>query len=175
MVAPRSCPDRLVFGERINRYQLLTSFGATLEQAVDLDALLPRLAGTVHRGLGAAWVRVSLRGERPGSWLPEPMGLAGTPSGSADLVEELRHHDEVVGRIECGPTEGGYDEADRELLTVLAGQAATAIRFRLPMWVIKTSESMNASAPSTAAGRRSGLSGHIRRRQIYIPRPAKKK
>ena len=122
-----SLADRLVFGERINRYHLLTAFGATLEQAVDLDALLPRLAGTVRRGLGAAWVRVSLRGERPGSWLPEPLGVAGTPSGSADLVEELRHHDEVVGRIECGPSEGGYDEADRELLTVLAGQAATAI------------------------------------------------
>src|SRR5262245_31446409 len=122
-----SLADRMVFGERINRYHLVTSFGASLEQAVDLDALLPRLADTVHRGLGAAWVRVSLRGEQPDSWLPEPLGLAGTQSGSANLIEELRHHDEVVGRIECGPSEGGYDQADRELLAVLAGQAATAI------------------------------------------------
>jgi len=119
--------DRWVFGERINRYQLLTSFGATLEQTVDLAELLPRLAATVRRGLGAAWVRVSLRGDKPETWLAEPQGVAGSPSGTAVLTEELRHDDEVVGRIECGPGEGGYDTADRELLATLAGQAATAI------------------------------------------------
>jgi signal transduction histidine kinase len=118
--------DRWVFGERINRYQLLTSFGATLEQTADLADLLPHLAETVHRGLGAAWVRVSLRGEQADSWLAEPQGVAGAPVGTAELTEELRHADEVVGRIECGPSEG-YDQADRELLATLSGQAATAI------------------------------------------------
>jgi signal transduction histidine kinase len=119
--------DRWVFGERIDRYQLLTSFGATLEQTVDLADLLPRLAETVRRGLGGTWVRVSLRGEQTDSWLAEPHGVAGTLSGSAELTAELRHADEVVGRIECGPSDGGYDLADRELLATLSGQAATAI------------------------------------------------
>lgn len=119
--------DRWVFGERINRYQLLTSFGTTLEQTVDLTELLPRLAEAVRRGLGTAWVRVSLRGHEAGSWLSEPLGVAGTPTGPAVLNEDLRHHHDVVGRIECGPSAGGYDQADRELLAVLAGQAATAI------------------------------------------------
>jgi signal transduction histidine kinase len=119
--------DRLVFGERINRYQLLTSFGATLEQTADLADLLPRLARTVQRGLGATWVRVSLRGEQADSWLAEPQGVAGAPVGTVEITEELRHADEVVGRIECGPSDGGYDQADRELLATLSGQAATAI------------------------------------------------
>ena len=78
-----SLADRWVFGERINRYQLLTSFGTTLEQTVDLTELLPRLAETVRRGLGAEWVRVSLRGELADSWLAELPGIAGSPSGAA--------------------------------------------------------------------------------------------
>jgi signal transduction histidine kinase len=122
-----SLADRWVFGERINRYQLVTSFGTTLEQTVDLNELLPRLAETVRRGLGAAWARVSLRGEVADSWLAEPQGVAGAPSGTTELTQELRHDDEVIGRIECGPSEGGYDAADRELLATLSGQAATAI------------------------------------------------
>ena len=119
--------DRWVFGERANRYQLVTSFGATLEQTVDLDELLPRLATTLRDGLRASWVRVSLRGGDSGTWLSMPRGTAGTVSGEAVLVEQLRHGDEVVGRIECGAGDGGFDQADRELLSVLAGQAATAI------------------------------------------------
>jgi signal transduction histidine kinase len=122
-----SLADRWAFGERANRYQLVSSFGATLEQAVDLDELLPRLADTVRRGLGAAWVRVRLRGDDPGSWLSAPTGTSGTPAGEPAIIEELRHQDEIVGRIECGARDEGYDEADRELLAVLAGQAATAI------------------------------------------------
>jgi hypothetical protein len=35
--------------------------------------------------------------------------VAGAPAGIAELTEELRHADEVVGRIECGPIDGGYD------------------------------------------------------------------
>jgi signal transduction histidine kinase len=122
-----SLADRYVFGERINRYSLLTSFGVTLEQSVDLPDLLPRLAETVRRGLRASWVRVSLRGDQRDDWLPEPQGVAGVPGGVAALVEELRHDGEVVGRIECGPSESAYEQADRELLATLAGQAATAI------------------------------------------------
>jgi signal transduction histidine kinase len=119
--------DRWAFGERANRYQLVTSFGATLEQAVELTELLPRLAVTLQKGLGAAWVRVSLMGDEPGSWLAEPVGVAGAPTSPASLVEELRHDDEIVGTIECGPADNAYEEGDRELLAALAQQAATAI------------------------------------------------
>lgn len=122
-----SLADRLVFGQRVNRYQLLTSFGATLEQTVDLADLLPLLATTVRQGLGAPWVRVSLRADQPDTWLAEPRGVDGEPDGDPELTEELRHADDVVGRIECGWKVGGYDRGDRELLATLSVQAATAI------------------------------------------------
>jgi signal transduction histidine kinase len=110
--------DRMVFGERVNRYQLLTTFGTRLEQAVDLSDLVPRLAETVHRGLAASWVRVSLPGAH---------GSAGEASGDPALVVPLERGGEIIGRIECGAKEGGYQPGDYELLATLAGQAATAI------------------------------------------------
>ncbi|ONI79705.1 hypothetical protein ALI144C_23370 [Actinosynnema sp. ALI-1.44] len=112
--------DRLVFGERVNRYQLLTAFGARLEQAVDLGELLPHLADTVWRGLAAEWVRVTL---------PNVVVVAGSTAGPdvAALRVGLERGGEVVGHIECGPRSGGYQPGDRELLDTLAAQAATAI------------------------------------------------
>lgn len=110
--------DRMVFGERVNRYQVLTAFGARLEQAVDLGDLLPRLADTVHQGLAASWVRVRL---------PDASAVAGEPSGDSMLTVPLERGGEAVGFIECGTKDGGYKPDDRELLDTLAGQAATAI------------------------------------------------
>jgi signal transduction histidine kinase len=120
--------DRFAFGDRVNRYELLTGLGATLEQAVELDKLLPRLAATVRRGLGARWVRVSLRDAERDGWLAEPVGVAGDPRGQAALVVALERGDERVGRIECGEPEARpYTARDRELLVTLARQATSAI------------------------------------------------
>ncbi|HEX6355615.1 sensor histidine kinase [Actinophytocola sp.] len=105
--------DRLVFGERVNRYHLLTTFGARLEQTVELGDLLPQLAATIHEGLGARWVRVTL---------PEASAVVGEPAGEPALRVPLER-----GHIECGPRDGGYAPEDRELLRTLATQAATAI------------------------------------------------
>ena len=110
--------DRLVFGERVNRYQLLTAFGARLEQTVELNELLPRLADAVHRGLATDWVCVTLPGAN---------ASAGQPAGDAAMSVPLQRSGEVVGHIECGPKNGGFHAGDQELLTTLAGQAATAI------------------------------------------------
>jgi signal transduction histidine kinase len=110
--------DRWVFGAKVNRYQLLTTFGAGLEQTVELAELLPRLADAVRRGLGAAWVRVSVPGEA---------AVAGVPAGDAELAVPLERDGQVIGGIECGPTLDGYGPADRELLATLAIQASTAI------------------------------------------------
>ncbi|TWP48437.1 hypothetical protein FKR81_27995 [Lentzea tibetensis] len=110
--------DRLVFGERVNRYELVTRFGAGLEQTVELADLLPRLTETVHKGLDAGWVRVTL---------PSARAVAGHPEGEPELTVPLERAGSTIGVIECGPKEGGYSAADRELLATLAGQAATAI------------------------------------------------
>jgi signal transduction histidine kinase len=114
--------DRWVFGERVNRYRLLTEFGAGLEHTVALTDLLPRLADTVRRGLGAPWVRVSVA--------EVDEAVAGRPEGPADLAVTLDNPAAgrgAMGRIECGARPDGYDDQDRELLTTLAGQAAAAI------------------------------------------------
>ena len=110
--------DRLVFGARVDRYDLLTTFGARLEQTVELGDLLPRLAATIQEGLAAPWVRVTL---------PEASAVVGEPAGETALRVPLERGDEVVGHIEAGPKDGGYAADDRELLRTLAAQAATAI------------------------------------------------
>lgn len=117
--------DRWVFGKRVNRYQLLTEFGAELEATVGLGDLLPRLAEAVRQGLGAPWVRVSL---------PGASAIAGEPDGPAELTVPLERAGDrpgvnwtVQGTIECGVKPGGYEPGDTELLVTLAGQASTAI------------------------------------------------
>ncbi len=112
--------DRWVFGERVNRYRLLTEFGAGLERTVAVTDLLPRLADTVRRGLGAPWVRVTVTGV--------DAAVAGPPEDDPALTVMLENPaGGTLGRIDCGPRPDGYDEQDRELLTTLAGQAAAAI------------------------------------------------
>lgn len=123
--------DRWVFGERVNRYRLLTDFGSSLEHAAAVTDLLPTLARTVQQGLRAPWVRVAVTGI--------PVATAGSVRGDVGLTVPLDHRRlpdatpvmlqamHEVGRIECGFRPDGYDDQDRELLTTLAGQAAAAI------------------------------------------------
>jgi signal transduction histidine kinase len=118
--------DRWVFGTRINRYELVRAFGATLELNVGLDELIPRLATTVRDGLGAPWVRVVLT-DVHGGGLVDAQTTAGDPVGQPALTQELHRGDLDVGRIDCGPKPGGYTVSDRDLLEALAGQAAPAI------------------------------------------------
>jgi signal transduction histidine kinase len=87
---------------------------------------MPRLAEAVREGLGARWVRVSVPGEG-GTWPHDARATAGTPDGDPELCQDLRRGEQVIGRIECGPKDGGYTGEDRQLLATLGGQAAPAI------------------------------------------------
>jgi signal transduction histidine kinase len=118
--------DRWVYGERVNRYRLLTEFGTGLEQTVAVPELLPRLADAVRRGLGAPWVRVSVPGV-DAACSGAPKGETGLAVPLEDRLGSDREHPERLGMIECGARADGYDDQDRELLTTLAGQAAAAI------------------------------------------------
>jgi len=122
-----SVADRWVFGERVNRYRLLTEFGTGLEHTVAVPELLPRLADTVRRGLGAPWVRVTVTGV-DATCSGAPNGEPGLAVPLQDPVGDVREHPEPLGMIECGARpDDNYDDQDRELLTTLAGQAAAAI------------------------------------------------
>ena len=118
--------DRWVYGARVNRYQLLTDFGASLERTVAVPELLPQLADTVRRGLGAPWVRVSLRGVSD-AVSGEPSGPPGLSVAIKDKAAADSEDGDILGTIECGRKTEAYDTHDRALLTTLAGQAATAI------------------------------------------------
>ena len=118
--------DRLVFGRRASRYEVLRDFGASLERSIDPADLLPHVAEAVREGLGASWVRVSLRVPDLATTYPT-YAESGTVLGPPTLGQDLRRGGELVGRIDCGPKDGGYDEADRALLDTLTGQAATAV------------------------------------------------
>jgi signal transduction histidine kinase len=117
--------DRWVFGARLDGYEVLARFGATLESSPGPAELLPELADVVRHGLGLQWARVVL--DQPGD---APLaGAAGAGVGEPALVVPLAHAGDEIGRIECGPRPDGLLLAeDRTLLGHLAGQAATAVR-----------------------------------------------
>ncbi|MDQ6791566.1 MAG: GAF domain-containing sensor histidine kinase [Candidatus Dormibacteraeota bacterium] len=119
--------DRLVFGPRLSGYELISQLGVRLQWTVAAEEVAGRVAGAVHSGLGASWVRVVLN--RPE---PTPVATAGivpADAGTVVLSAALVHGDSVVGTIECGPkVEGRYQAADQELLNTLGRQAGLAIR-----------------------------------------------
>jgi signal transduction histidine kinase len=124
--------DRWVFGERLGGYELLTRFGATLEETFDPEDLFTRLADTVQRGLRVRWARVLVRRPAGDGFVLDPQAAAGIlpdagvePTGSIPLS----HGGEPLGVIEVGPKEEGeLSDEDRGLLETLARQAALAIR-----------------------------------------------
>jgi signal transduction histidine kinase len=126
--------DRWVFGERTSRYELLADFGAELERTLSLDELLPRLAETAQRGLGARWARIALHLGSGENAVRAPRAAVGIdlhaeaePSLSSPLL--VAGSEEPVGVVECGPCfEGDYTDQDRSLLETLARQAALAVR-----------------------------------------------
>jgi signal transduction histidine kinase len=97
-----------------------------MEQTAELDELLPRLATAIRDGIGASWVRVRLC-EADGSWLAEPVGVAGEVTEEKPTGVDLVHVAELVGRIDLGPKPGGYAAADLELLATVSTQATTAV------------------------------------------------
>lgn len=52
--------DRRVFGVRADPARLVARLGAALEETVELERLLPRMADTLQEGLGLRWARVRL-------------------------------------------------------------------------------------------------------------------
>jgi signal transduction histidine kinase len=121
-----SAVSRRLFGDRVRQYQLLKSLGSTMEQTAELDELLPRLAYAVRDGISASWVRVRLR-DADGSWLDEPVGVAGEVTGDSAAGVDLVRAGELLGRVDLGPKPGGYAAADLELLATVAAQATTAV------------------------------------------------
>jgi signal transduction histidine kinase len=109
--------DRWVFGARADPTRLITRLGAALEETVELERLLPRMAATLEEGLGLRWARVRL----------QPL----TPAAGDEAVLQVPIvlGDEHLGVVDCGPKIVGPLTADDEaVVTTLARQAALAVR-----------------------------------------------
>lgn len=119
--------DRLVFGRRLNGYDLISQLGTRLGASAAPEDVAGTVATTVQSGLGAKWVRVALNDPSPRSVAAVGIspGDVSMPSMSAPLI----HADVAIGRIDCGPKlNGGYSSSDQDLLTTLGRQAAVSIR-----------------------------------------------
>ena len=109
---------RWVFGARADPAQLVARLGAALEDTVELESLLPRMADTLQEGLGVRWARVRL----------EP-AAASEPGQPPALAVPIRLGEEHLGVIECGPkATGPLTTEDEEVVTTFARQAALAVR-----------------------------------------------
>jgi signal transduction histidine kinase len=127
--------DRWVFGVRPTKYEAVTDFGVTIEQATEPADLLPRLAETIKRATRLTWVTVALDdGTRAES---------GAVTGEPVLRVPLGVGGERVGEIVCGPkTEGRLRDDDIQLVRTLAGQLALAVRnARLAGRIVDAAES----------------------------------
>ena len=118
---------RGVLGDRDHHLVLLSELGARLEQAMDLDDVLARLAEGVRSGLDATWVRVRVLGA-DGAVAGAPAGVAGAVDGQPVATQELIRGHERLGLLELGPRRHGeYDVAELALLGTVARQATTTV------------------------------------------------
>jgi signal transduction histidine kinase len=127
--------DRWVFGARPTKYEAVTDFGVTIEQASEPSELLSRLVDTIKSAIRFTWVTVSLDdGSRAES---------GAVTGDSVLRVPLGLGDERVGEIVCGPkTEGRLAGEEIQLVRTLAGQLALAVRnARLAGRIVNAAES----------------------------------
>jgi signal transduction histidine kinase len=112
--------DRWVFGTRTDPAHLVSQLGATLQETVELESLLPRMADALQEGLGLTWARVRL-----------DTALVGPDDDreAAALTVPIELDGERLGVVECGPRRQGTLTADdTALVATFARQAALAVR-----------------------------------------------
>jgi signal transduction histidine kinase len=127
--------DRRVFGARPTKYEAVTGFGVTIEQAADPTELLPGLVDTIRRAIRLEWVTAALDdGTR---------AEAGSAGGDPVLRIPIGAGDEHIGEIAAGPKlEGAVDDDEVQLVRTLAGQLGLAVmNARLAARIVNAAES----------------------------------
>ncbi len=112
--------DRLFYGDRADRYAVLSAFSATLRERLDIAEVPQAVCDAVVASLRLSSAELVVDARRRAS--------AGTPTGPATRLP-LRHRGEVVGTVTVTPRpgEGALDERDAELVAALADSAAPAV------------------------------------------------
>ena len=118
--------NRLVYGKRATPYEVMASFGHRMAVVPSVDDVLPDMAETAARGVGATAARVTLQlgdgTERSVSWPSDR--LIDDPS----LALPVGHANELIGEIAIvKPPNEPLRPAERALLEDLAGNAGLAL------------------------------------------------
>jgi signal transduction histidine kinase len=118
--------NRLVYGERATPYEVMAGFSERVAGTVSFEEVLPRMAETAARGVGAAAARVSVRlsqGDLHAVWPAEREGA------DFDRTITVLDRGEAVGEIAVRKPAGEpLTQADERLLEDLAAQAGLAMR-----------------------------------------------
>lgn len=118
--------NRLVYGKRATPYEVMSAFGHRMAVVPSVNDVLPDMAESAAKGVGATAARVTLvlhdGGERSVTWPAE--GSFDHPTFAA----EVRHADERIGEIAVvKPANEPLRPAERGLLEDLAGNAGLAL------------------------------------------------
>ena len=134
--------NRLVYGKRATPYEVLSQFSSRMATTYGTEDLLPRMAGILAEGTGAAradvWLAVG-RELRLEASSVEPAGRPSRPlhlpSGDFPLIPEanlsvpVRDRGEVLGALAIAKPKGeAVTQGDRKLLSDLASQAGLVLR-----------------------------------------------
>jgi signal transduction histidine kinase len=117
--------NRLVYGERLSPYEAMADLSQRMAGELSIDEVLPRMAETAAKGVGATRSRVVLI-------MPDGDARAAAwPDNSQDGVYEhsvpVTHKGDRVGEILIAKPQAEPTSADKRLLEDLASQAGLAL------------------------------------------------
>jgi signal transduction histidine kinase len=118
--------NRLVYGKRATPYEVMSSFGRRMATVPSVDDVLPDMAETAARGVGATGGRVTLLledgGSRSVAW------PADVPIDEPTFALPVAHAGSPIGEIAIAkPANEPIRPAERALLEDLAGHAGLAL------------------------------------------------
>jgi signal transduction histidine kinase len=118
--------NRLVYGQRVSPYEVLSAFSRRMAGALSVDDVLPRMAEAAARGVGGprGRVRVYVPGEadRAVAWPAESL------TNSFDQTVLVLHQGVPVGEIAVAKSAGAaLSSGETALLEDLAAQAGPAL------------------------------------------------
>jgi signal transduction histidine kinase len=125
--------DRWVYGDQPTRFDAVVGFERAIHDATGVTDLATGLADTARSALRLLWAEVEIP--------PEPPHVSGPETGQPILEVPIRHRDEILGSIRCGPSARRLSDADTELLATLAAQTGLALfSSRLATRVVQAQE-----------------------------------